>query len=46
MFDYDPKYDMPPKLSRFFDRHPKLLTLLIFLVIVGALALVGAIDNA
>lgn len=46
MRDYDPRYDMPPRIDRFMNSHPRITAVIIFIIIVGALALAGAVENA
>lgn len=44
MPNYNPKYDMPPRIDRFINKHPRLFAVAVIVIILGALALVGAIE--
>ena len=43
MHKYNSKYDMPPRIDRFINKHPRIFAIAVIVVICAALALVGAI---
>lgn len=45
MPNYNPNYDMPPKVDRFINKHPRIAGAIMFCLIVGAMALAGYLEN-
>jgi len=43
MTQYNPKYDMPPRIDRWINNHPRLFAVAVIVIICAGLALVGAI---
>lgn len=43
MPQYDPRYDMPPRVDRFMSKHPAMTALIIIVILSGAMALMGYI---
>lgn len=44
MRDYNPRYDMPPRIDRWINKHPRFFAIAVMVIICAALALVGAIQ--
>ena len=44
MPNYNPKYEMPQRVDRWINKHPRLFAVAVIVIILGALALVGAIE--
>lgn len=40
MREYNPKYDMPPRIDRFINKHPRWFALIVFVLLVGVLSFV------
>lgn len=43
MRDYNPKYDMPPRIDRFINKHPRIFAVAVIVIICAALAVMGSI---
>lgn len=44
MDDYNPKYDMPPRIDRWINKHPRLFAVAVIVIICCVLALISAIQ--